>query len=102
FYFDPFQRDSKRGGAWMSSYVGPAAIFGDKPVAYNVLNIPKAPEGEPQLASWDNVQTIFHEFGHALHGLFGTYGYPSGGGVARDFVEYPSQVNEMWAGDPEV
>lgn len=102
FYFDPFQRDSKRGGAWMSSYVGPATIFGDKPAVYNVLNIPKAPEGEAQLVSWDNVETMFHEFGHALHGLFGAYKYPSGGGVARDFVEYPSQVNEMWASDPEV
>src|SRR5690606_28993679 len=80
FYFDPFQRDSKRGGAWMSSYVGPATILGDKPVVYNVLNIPKAPEGEAQLVSWDNVETMFHEFGHALHGLFGAYKYPSGGG----------------------
>jgi peptidyl-dipeptidase Dcp len=102
FYFDPFQRDSKRGGAWMSTLVDQSKLWGEKTVAYNVLNIPKAAAGEPQLVSWDNVETMFHEFGHALHYLFSNLTYPSGGGVARDFVEYPSQVNEMWAADPEV
>ncbi len=102
FYFDPYQRDSKRGGAWMSTLVDQSKLFGTKTVAYNVLNIPKAADGQPQLVSWDNVQTMFHEFGHALHYLFSDLTYPSGGSVARDFVEYPSQVNEMWASHPEV
>ena len=102
FYFDPYQRDSKRGGAWMSNLVEQSHLWGTKPVVYNVLNIPKAAEGEPQLVSWDNVETMFHEFGHALNGLFSNLNYVSGSGVARDFVEYPSQVNEMWASDPEV
>ena len=102
FYFDPFQRDSKRGGAWMSTLVDQSKLWNTKPVTYNVLNIPKAAEGEPQLVSWDNVTTMFHEFGHALHYLFSDLTYVSGGNVARDFVEYPSQVNEMWASDPEV
>ena len=104
FYFDPYQRPSKRGGAWMSNFVEQSELFGTKPVIYNVLNIPKAPEGEPQLVSFDNVGTLFHEFGHALHGFFADQRYPSlsGTAVARDFVEYPSQVNEMWATDPQV
>lgn len=102
FYFDPYQRDSKRGGAWMSTLVDQSKLWNTKPVTYNVLNIPKAAEGEPQLVSWDNVTTMFHEFGHALHYLFSDLTYVSGGNVARDFVEYPSQVNEMWASDPEV
>jgi peptidyl-dipeptidase Dcp len=102
FYFDPYQRDSKRGGAWMSTLVDYSKLWGEKTVAYNVLNIPKAAEGEPQLVSWDNVNTMFHEFGHALHYLLSDLRYPSGGNVARDFVEYPSQVNEMWASDPVV
>jgi len=102
FYFDPYQRDSKRGGAWMSTLVDQSKLWGTKTVAYNVLNIPKAAAGQPQLVSWDNVNTMFHEFGHALHYLLSDLTYVSGGGVARDFVEYPSQVNEMWASDPEV
>ena len=102
FYFDPYQRDSKRGGAWMSNLVEQSHLWGTKPVVYNVLNIPKAADGEPQLVSWDNVETMFHEFGHALNGLFSNLNYVSGSGVARDFVEYPSQVNEMWACDPQV
>ena len=102
FYFDPYQRDSKRGGAWMSNLVEQSRLWGTKPVVYNVLNIPKAAQGEPQLVSWDNVETMFHEFGHALNGLFANLTYVSGSNVARDFVEYPSQVNEMWAADPEV
>jgi peptidyl-dipeptidase Dcp len=104
FYFDPFQRPSKRGGAWMGNFVDQSHLYGTKPVIYNVLNIPKAAEGEVQLVDWDNVNTTFHEFGHALHGLFADQRYASlsGTATARDFVEYPSQVNEMWASDPEV
>ncbi|MBT2133362.1 M3 family metallopeptidase [Croceibacterium sp. LX-88] len=102
FYFDPYQRDSKRGGAWMSTLVDYSKLRGTKTVAFNVLNIPKAAEGQPQLVSWDNVNTMFHEFGHALHYLLSDLTYASGGNVARDFVEYPSQVNEMWASDPQV
>ena len=104
FYFDPFQRPSKRGGAWMSNFVDQSYLWDEKPVIYNVLNIPKAPEGEPQLVSFDWVNTTFHEFGHALHGFFADQKYPSlsGTATARDFVEYPSQVHEMWATYPEV
>ncbi len=104
FYFDPFQRPSKRGGAWMSNFVDQSYLYGTKPVIYNVLNIPQAGEGEPQLVSFDNVNTMFHEFGHALHGFFADQKYASlsGTATARDFVEYPSQVNELWATYPEV
>ena len=104
FYFDPFQRDSKRGGAWMSNFVNQSDLWGTKPVIYNVLNIPKAPAGETQLVSFDWVNTTFHEFGHALHGFFADQRYESlsGTSTARDFVEYPSQVHEMWATWPEV
>ncbi|MBX9898653.1 MAG: M3 family metallopeptidase [Qipengyuania sp.] len=104
FYFDPYQRPSKRGGAWMSNFVEQSHLWGNKPVIYNVLNIPKAAEGSPQLVSFDNVNTMFHEFGHALHGFFASQKYESlsGTATARDFVEYPSQVNEMWATDPRV
>ncbi|WP_379550935.1 M3 family metallopeptidase [Qipengyuania sp. DGS5-3] len=104
FYFDPFQRPSKRGGAWMSNFVDQSYLWGTKPVIYNVLNIPKAPEGEVQLVSYDWVNTTFHEFGHALHGFFADQKYESlsGTATARDFVEYPSQVHEMWATYPEV
>ena len=104
FYFDPYQRPSKRGGAWMSNFVEQSHLWGNKPVIYNVLNIPKAAEGQPQLVSFDNVTTMFHEFGHALHGFFADQKYEtlSGTATARDFVEYPSQVHEMWATDPKV
>ncbi len=104
FYFDPFQRPSKRGGAWMSNFVDQSYLWDTKPVIYNVLNIPKASDGEVQLVSFDNVNTIFHEFGHALHGFFADQKYESlsGTATARDFVEYPSQVHEMWASYPEV
>ena len=104
FYFDPYQRPSKRGGAWMSNFVEQSDLWGTKPVIYNVLNIPKAAEGEPQLVSFDNVNTMFHEFGHALHGFFADQRYESlsGTATARDFVEYPSQVHEMWATYPSV
>ena len=104
FYFDPFQRPSKRGGAWMSNFVDQSYLYGTRPVIYNVLNIPKAADGEVQLVDFDNVNTLFHEFGHALHGLFADQRYASlsGTATARDFVEYPSQVFEMFAVYPEV
>ncbi|WP_370183717.1 M3 family metallopeptidase [Alteriqipengyuania sp.] len=104
FYFDPFQRPSKRGGAWMSNFVSQSFLRDEQPVIYNGLNIPKAPAGEPQLVSFDWVNTTFHEFGHALHGFFANQQYPSlsGTATARDFVEYPSQVHEMWMTYPEV
>ena len=104
FIFDPYARDSKRGGAWMNSYVSQSGLTGDKPVVANHLNVPKPPSGEPTLMTWDEVTTTFHEFGHALHGMFSDVKYPyfSGTSVPRDFVEYPSQVNEMWADWPSV
>ncbi|MBB1059454.1 M3 family metallopeptidase [Lysobacter spongiae] len=104
FIFDPYARDSKRGGAWMNSYVSQSDLTGDKPVVANHLNIPKPREGDPTLMTWDEVTTAFHEFGHALHGMFSDVKYPyfSGTSVPRDFVEYPSQVNEMWADWPEI
>ncbi len=104
FYFDPFQRPSKRGGAWMSNFVDQSYLNGNKPVVYNVLNVPKAPDGEVQLVSFDWVNTAFHEFGHAVHGLFADQKYASlsGTATARDFVEYPSQVHEMWATWPSI
>ena len=104
FFADYYARPSKRGGAWMNAYVQQNALFGTKPVVANHLNIPKPPEGEPTLLTHDEVRTAFHEFGHALHGMFSNVKYPrfSGTSVPRDFVEYPSQVNEMWATWPEV
>jgi peptidyl-dipeptidase Dcp len=104
FLFDPYARPSKRGGAWMNAYVSQSELLGTKPVVANHLNIPEPPAGEPTLLTFDEVTTAFHEFGHALHGLFSNVRYPSfsGTSVPRDFVEYPSQVNEMWATWPEV
>ncbi|MBD9537631.1 M3 family metallopeptidase [Stenotrophomonas sp. STM01] len=104
FIFDPYARESKRGGAWMNSYVSQSALTGDKPVVANHLNIPKPPAGKPTLLTWDEVNTTFHEFGHALHGMFSNVKYPyfSGTAVPRDFVEFPSQVNEMWADEPTI
>ncbi|HEY2101987.1 MAG TPA: M3 family metallopeptidase [Chthoniobacterales bacterium] len=104
FLGDYYARPSKRGGAWMNAYVQQSGLFGTKPVVANHLNIPKPPEGEPTLLTHDEVKTAFHEFGHALHGMFSNVKYPrfSGTSVPRDFVEYPSQVNEMWATWPEV
>lgn len=104
FYTDFFARDSKRGGAWMSNFVGQSHLYNQKPVIYNVCNYQKPAEGEAALISFDDVTTMFHEFGHALHGLFANQKYPklSGTAVARDFVEYPSQANEHWALEPEV
>jgi peptidyl-dipeptidase Dcp len=104
FLGDYYARPSKRGGAWMNAYVQQSDLFGTKPVVANHLNIPKPPPGEPTLLTHDEVRTAFHEFGHALHGMFSKVKYPrfSGTSVPRDFVEYPSQVNEMWATWPEV
>lgn len=104
FLFDPFARPSKRGGAWMNAYVSQSHLLGTKPVVANHQNIPKPPAGEPALLTFDEVNTMFHEFGHALHGMFSDVNYPqfAGTSVPRDFVEYPSQVNEMWAVWPEV
>ena len=104
FYADYFKRDSKRGGAWMNAYVSQSHLLDKKPVIVNVLNIPKPAEGEPALISFDNVQTMFHEMGHALHGLFSDVKYPSQSGtsVPRDFVEFPSTFNEDWSIQPDV
>lgn len=104
FLVDWYARSNKRGGAWMNSFVEQSRLFGNKPVVTNNLNIPKPPAGQPTLLTWDEVTTAFHEFGHALHGLFSDVQYPqfSGTNVPRDFVEYPSQYNEMWATDPRV
>ena len=104
FLVDWYARASKRGGAWMNAYVPQNGLFDKKPVVANHLNIPKPPAGEPTLLTYDEVRTAFHEFGHALHGLFSDVKYPrfSGTSVPRDFVEYPSQVNEMWMDWPEV
>ena len=104
FIGDYYARPSKQGGAWMNAYVQQSDLFGTKPVVANHLNIPKPPPGEPTLLTQDEVRTAFHEFGHALHGMFSNVKYPrfSGTSVPRDFVEYPSQVNEMWARWPDV
>ncbi|MCX7169359.1 MAG: M3 family metallopeptidase [Proteobacteria bacterium] len=104
FLIDPYARSNKRGGAWMNAYVEQAELPGTQPVVGNHLNIPKPPAGEPTLLSFDEVTTLFHEFGHALHGMFSRVRYPrfSGTNVPRDFVEMPSQINEMWATWPEV
>jgi peptidyl-dipeptidase Dcp len=104
FLGDYYSRESKRGGAWMNSLVDQSALLGAKPVVINNLNISKPPAGEPTLLTLDELRTAFHEFGHALHGLFSNVTFPrfSGTAVPRDFVEYPSQVNEMWIMWPEV
>jgi len=104
FLLDLYARPGKRGGAWMNSLVHQSVLLGEAPVVMNTLNVDRPPAGEPTLLGWDEVITLFHEFGHALHGLFSAVRYPSTSGTAvpRDFVEYPSQVNEMWATDPEV
>ncbi|GAB18663.1 peptidyl-dipeptidase Dcp [Gordonia effusa NBRC 100432] len=101
---DYFARPSKRGGAWMNSIVDQSKLLGQLPVVVNVLNVPKPADGQPALLSTDQLTTLFHEFGHALHGLLSAVRYPSQSGtsVPRDFVEFPSQVNEMWALHPEV
>jgi len=104
FLGDFWTRESKRGGAWMNNLVDQSRLLGEKPVVVNNLNIPKPPAGEPTLLTWDEVITMFHEFGHALHGLFSDVRHPSQSGteVPRDFVEYPSQINEMWAWEPSI
>jgi peptidyl-dipeptidase Dcp len=104
FIGDFYARPSKRGGAWMNAYVGQSGLLGAQPVVANHQNVPKPAEGEPTLMTWDEVTTMFHEFGHALHGMFSNVNYPyfAGTSVPRDFVEFPSQVNEMWADWPEV
>ncbi|WP_296953236.1 M3 family metallopeptidase [uncultured Massilia sp.] len=104
FLHDPYARANKRGGAWMNAYVGQNALLGTHPVIANHLNIPKPAAGEPTLLTYDEVRTMFHEFGHALHGMFSNVKYPrfSGTRVPRDYVEFPSQVNEMWMAWPEV
>ncbi len=101
---DYYARSSKRGGAWMNAYVSQSGLRGTQPIVGQHLNIPKPPAGEPTLLSYDEVNTAFHEFGHALHGMFSDVKYPrfAGTSVPRDFVEYPSQVNEMWMTWPEI
>ena len=104
FYTDYFKRDSKSGGAWMDVFVEQNGLTGAKPVVYNVCNFTKPAAGQPALLSFDDVTTMFHEFGHALHGMFSNVKYPSiaGTSTSRDFVEFPSQFNEHWALDPKV
>lgn len=104
FIADYYARDNKRGGAWMNEYVSQNGLFGTSPVVANHLNIPKPPKGEPTLLTFDEANTMFHEFGHAVHGLFSNVQYPrlAGTNVPLDFVEYPSQVHEMWTTWPEV
>jgi peptidyl-dipeptidase Dcp len=103
-YFDYFKRDNKGGGAWMDSFVEQSGLMGNRPVVYNVANFSKPAPGQPALLSFDDVTTMFHEFGHALHGMFSRVRYPSvsGTNVPRDFVEFPSQFNEHWALEPTV
>ena len=103
-YFDYWKRDNKAGGAWMNSYVAQSRLMGTKPVISNTANFTKPAPGQPELVSFEDVRTMFHEFGHALHGLLsnGTYPSISGTSVARDFVEFPSQFNEHWALEPTV
>ena len=103
-YFDYFKRENKNGGAWMDNMVGQSKLLGTKPVIYNICNFTKPAAGEPALISYSDVTTMFHEFGHGLHGIFASQQYPSlsGTATARDFVEFPSQFNEHWASDPQV
>ncbi len=104
FYSDYFKRDNKSGGAWMDSFVDQSGLIGTKPVIFNVANFTKPAPGQPALLTFSDVTTMFHEFGHALHGMFSNVQYPtlSGTNVPRDFVEFPSQFNEHWALDPKV
>ncbi|WP_455132760.1 M3 family metallopeptidase [Microbacterium aurum] len=104
FILDLYTRDTKRGGAWMNSIVSQSRLRGTLPIVVNNLNVPKPAAGQPTLLTLDEVTTLFHEFGHALHGLFATVTFPhfAGTAVFRDFVEFPSQVNEMWILWPEI
>jgi peptidyl-dipeptidase Dcp len=103
-YTDYFARESKHGGAWMNSFNDQSFLLDEKPIVSNVLNVPKPAAGKPALLTFDEVTTMFHEFGHALHGLFSKVKYPymSGTNTPRDFVEFPSQFNENWALEPRV
>ncbi|MCW3171483.1 M3 family metallopeptidase [Shewanella subflava] len=104
FYLDLYARQGKQGGAWMDELVSQSFLNNTKPVVYNALNVPKPAEGQPTLMTFDEVSTLFHEFGHAIHGLYSQVNYPSLAGTltARDFVEFPSQANEDWSIDPQV
>ncbi len=104
FYFDPWKRDNKQGGAWMSNFVGQSKLLGTKPVVFNVENFTRPAAGQPALISFDDANTMFHEFGHALHGMLSSQTWPtiSGTNTARDFVEFPSQFNENWMTEPRV
>ena len=104
WYADYFKRDSKSGGAWMDSFVDQSGLLGNKPVVFNVCNFTKPQPGQPALISFGDVTTMFHEFGHALHGMLSNVKYPTlaGTNVPRDFVEFPSQFNEHWATEPTV
>jgi len=102
FYTDFFKRDNKSGGAWQDSFVDPSGLMGTKPVVYNVTNFTKPAPGMPALLTFDDVTTMFHEFGHALHGMFAHVQYPTLLNTPRDFVEFPSQFNEHWALEPSV
>ena len=104
FYLDLYARQGKQGGAWMDELVSQSFLKNTQPVVYNALNIPKPAEGQPTLMTFDEVSTLFHEFGHAIHGLYSQVNYPSLAGTltARDFVEFPSQANEDWSIDPQV
>ena len=101
---DPYTRPTKKGGAWMTSIVDQSSLLGDQPLVTNTCNVPPPAPGSPSLMTWDNVITLFHEFGHDLHGLLSDVRYPSRSGtsVPRDFVEFPSQVNEIWAFQPSL
>ena len=104
FYLDPFARPNKMGGAWMGNFVEQSDLLGNKPVIYNTLNVPAPQAGQPALMTWDETITMFHEFGHALHGIMANQRYPSlsGTNTARDFVEFPSQFHENLATHPDV
>jgi len=104
WYADYFKRDNKAGGAWMDSFVDQTGLLATHPVVFNVCNFTKPAEGQPALLSFDDVTTMFHEFGHALHGMFSNVKYPTlaGTNTTRDFVEFPSQFNEHWATEPSV
>ena len=104
FLGDFFTRPGKQGGAWMESLVAQNRLLEQLPVVVNNLNLAKPAAGQPTLLSMDEIRTLFHEFGHALHGLLSSVTYPrlAGTAVSKDFVEYPSQVNEMWGTDPEL
>lgn len=102
YYYDPYSRENKGGGAWQSSFVDQSRLLGQKPVVYNVTNFTKPAPGEAALISFDDVNTLFHEFGHTLHAILSNIEYPTLGNTPNDFVEFPSQINEHWALEPKV